>query len=126
MWDWDMSRHHAQVMIWFSLKRFTDSRFPEQSNDAQRRAFLIRKGIALQKDENGVEGVAVPKGGGAEKEIKVGRRMSASKLKQQNLGDGADYSKEEIADLRAKNSAGLKVASNSEECCFGFEALSVC
>ena len=98
-----MSRHHAQVMIWFSLKRFTDSRFPEQSfkNDAQRRA-------------------------GAEKEIKVGRRMSASKLKQQNLGDGTDYSKEEIAGLRAKNSAGLKVATNSEECCFGFEGLSGC
>ena len=108
-----------QVLVWKSLKKFCDERFPEQKfkNDAQRRSFLIKSGIKLQKDDTGREGVATPKSGegGEEKEIKVGKRLAASKIKLMDYGDGTDFKKSDIADAHAKNAAGLHVAANDED-----------
>lgn len=78
------------------MKRFCDLNFPTEKfkNDAQRKAFLLKKNVKLQKDEHGVEGVAVAKEGdakpGEEKEIKIGKRMSADKIRREDYGDGVD------------------------------------
>ena len=50
-----------------------------------------------------------------EKEIKIGRRVSAGKIKQEDLGDGSEYSKEDVAALRAKNAKGLTMNVNTQD-----------
>ncbi|CAJ1372605.1 unnamed protein product [Effrenium voratum] len=68
----------AEVLTWQSLKRFCDLNFASKKfkNDQQRKAFLLKQNIRLQKDERGVEGVAVAKDGASdEKEIKIGKRL---------------------------------------------------
>ena len=107
-----------QVHVWTSVKKFCDDNYPKMSfrNDAARKAHLLRHNIRLQKDENGVEGVCIPKAGSEDtKEIKVGKRMAASKIKQQDLGDGSDYGREQIKALQASNAKHLKVESNKQD-----------
>ncbi|OLQ14908.1 hypothetical protein AK812_SmicGene907 [Symbiodinium microadriaticum] len=103
----------SQVLTWRSLKKFTDTEFPDQQfkNDSMRRAFLVRRGYKIQKDENGKEGVAIG-GEGEEKQIKIGKRLASSKLKQEELPE--DISKEQVAAMRAKNAAGLAIAMNDK------------
>ncbi len=106
-------------MVWQSFKRFCDINFPDQKfkNDAQRRAFLLKKELKFQKDDRNVEGVCVPKSGvdmDEEKEIKIGKRLSASKLKQEDYGDGTGFSKEQREAAHLKNSALLAVNSVSQ------------
>lgn len=101
------------------MKRFCDLNFPEVkfANDVSRRAFLVKKNIRLQKDDKGAEGVCVPKAGAdpdEEKEIKIGKRLSASKIRQEDFGDGSGFSREQRESAHAKNSAGLMVQSNSQ------------
>ena len=50
-----------------------------------------------------------------EKEIKIGRRVSAGKIKREDLGDGSAYSKEDVAALRAKNAKGLTMNVNTQD-----------
>ena len=83
----------------------------------RRRAFLLKKNMKFQKDDRGVEGVCVPKSGvdmEDEKEIKIGKRLSASKLKQEDYGDGSGFSKEQREAAHRKNSALLAVQSVSQ------------
>ena len=106
-------------MTWQSLKRFCDLRHPEQKfrNDSQRKAFLVRNGVRLQKDEQGREGVVVTKSGeaaGEEKEIKVGKRLSAAKIRQLDYGDGSDFKKEDVSEAHDKNARGLQITANEE------------
>ena len=115
-----------QVLVWKSLKKFCDERYPEQKfrNDAQRRSFLVKAGVKLQKDDTGREGVATPKSGegGEEKEIKVGKRLAASKIKLLDYGDGSDFKKGDISDAHAKNASGLRVAANDEDRLSGWQS----
>lgn len=91
-------------------------------NDAQRRSFLLKKNLKFQKDDKGVEGVCVPKNGNGddEKEIKVGKRLSSSKIRQEDYGDGSEFSKDQLQMAQAKNSAGLAVQAVSQDWLFGF------
>ncbi|CAE7939875.1 unnamed protein product, partial [Symbiodinium necroappetens] len=106
----------AQVFVWRSLKAFCDAEYATMSfkNDMQRRAFLLRSGIKLQKDDRGVEGVAVPKddNGSESKEIKIGKRLSAAKVRQQDMSEG--YSKEAIKEQQRKNAQNLVVSSSTQ------------
>ena len=90
-------------------------------NDAQRRSFLLKKNLKFQKDDKGVEGVCVPKNGNGddEKEIKVGKRLSSSKIRQEDYGDGSEFSKDQLQAAKAKNSAGLAVQAVSQDWLFG-------
>lgn len=78
-------------MKWQSLKRFCDENFPEMrfKNDVQRKAF--KKDIRPQKDDQGVEEVVQLRDGEDEKEIKVGKRLSAAKIRQADFGDGSEF-----------------------------------
>ena len=115
---------NLQVMTWQSFKRFCDLNFPDMKfkNDAQRRSFLLKKNMKFQKDDKGVEGVCVPKNGNGddEKEIKVGKRLSSSKIRQEDYGDGSEFSKDQLQMAQAKNSAGLAVQAVSQDWLFGF------
>ena len=99
------------------MKKFCDSHYGEIKfkNDAQRRAHLVRKGVKLQRDESGTEGVCVAANGDDEKQIKVGKRLSATKARQMDLGEPGEYTKAEIADLHEKNASKLKVQANSKD-----------
>jgi len=103
-------------MKWQSLKRFCDENFPEMKfkNDVQRKAFLVKKDIRLQKDDKGVEGVVQLRDGEDEKEIKVGKRLSAAKIRQADFGDGSEFDRETRENYHQKNSKGLTVASNTQ------------
>ena len=106
-----------KVLVWTSLKKFCDSNYPEQKfrNDQQRKAFVLKKGLKIQKDEHGVEGIATSKEGTSDtKEIRVGKRLSASKIKQLNFG-GEDADKAEMNIQNEKNKAGLTVNSNAKD-----------
>lgn len=105
-----------EVMTWYSLKRFYDERYPSQKfkNDQQRKSFCLKRGLKLQPDERGVEGIAVPKNGDDEKELKVGKRISASRLKQED--HGSEYDKEAVKANHAKNVANsCNVQVNSQD-----------
>ena len=105
----------SQVYVWHSLKRFCDDNFPNSTfrNDAQRKAYLLRQGIALQPDENGVEGVAVAKSGNDDqKEIKIGKRLAASKMRQEDV---SELGRDEIDKIRKKNEQGLNVAAPTQD-----------
>ncbi len=74
---------------------------------------MLKKGLKLQKDENGVDGIATPKNGDSEtKEIRVGKRLSASKIKNMDFGDDPD--KNELNAQMEKNRSGLAVTANSK------------
>ena len=79
----------------------------------QRRQFLLKEGVKLQLDDAGREGVAVAKDDGDEKEIRLGKRLAASKVKQFDYG--ADASKEDVKKQMDKNSAGLSVSGNTKD-----------
>lgn len=105
-------------MVWVSLRKFCDTHFPSMKfkNDSQRKAHLLKRGIKIQPDESGVDGVAVPKDGpdAEQKEIRVGKRLSATKIKQMNFG-GEDYDRQELLAQQAKHSKGLGVECNSKD-----------
>ena len=107
-------------MKWQSLKRFCDLNFPDITfkNDAMRRQHVLKKGLKIQKDDKGADGVCIPKEGDAnpdeEKEMRVGKRLEASKLRQEDWGDGAG-TKEQREANHARNSAGLAVESNRQD-----------
>lgn len=105
------------MLKWQSFKRFCDEQFPDVKfkNDVQRRAFLVKKGLKFQKDEKGVEGVVTPKHGEDEKEIKVGKRLSADKIKQEDFGDGSEFGREQREAAHLKNASGLAIQSNSQD-----------
>ena len=113
-----------EVMKWQSLKRLCDQNFPDKKfrNDTARRAFLVKKGVKLQKDNTGVEGVAVPKDDShhEEKEIKIGKRLAASKIRQADYGE--DASKSAVKEAHQANSRGLVINNNTLEprSCFNF------
>ena len=103
-------------MTWTSLKKFCEQNYPDlkfKSDDA-RRKHCLKKGLKIQKDDEGREGIAVARDGDADtKEIRVGKRMSASKLKQMDYGEDPD--KGEVAAQLAKNTSGLKITMNSKD-----------
>ena len=114
-----------KVYVWQSLKRFCDQNFPNQAfrSDAQRKSFLESKNIKIQLDDLGRDGVAVPKHGDPDqKEIKVGRRLASSKLKQEDV---SELSKDEREKIKMKNEKGLAVASNNQAT-DSFMLLSLC
>lgn len=84
-------------------------------SDAQRRAYVEKKGLSIQNDEDGCPGVAVPKAGadGEEKEIRVGKRLSANKVK--TFAYGEEFDRDELRAQNAKNKSNLKVERNSKE-----------
>ena len=84
-------------------------------NDAARKAFLVRQGLRLQADDTGAEGVVTAKDGDEVKELRVGKRMAASKIRAQHLEDAADMTREQINQLHNKNAAGLSVEVNDED-----------
>lgn len=91
--------------------------YPDQKfkNDAQRKQFLLKRDIRLQKDEHGVEGVAIARDGAGEeeKEIKVGKRLSANRIRQEDWGDGAG-SREQRETAFGKMNANLRVHGNTQ------------
>ena len=103
-----------QVYSWRSLKSFCDKEYPNKvfKSDNARKAFLLKKGLRLQKDEDGVEGVAIPKDD--EKEIRLGKKLSASKIRQSDFGDGSEFGKDAIDQSHQKNSSGLTVSASSK------------
>lgn len=107
----------SQALTWYSLKRFCDEKFPSQKfkNDQQRKTFCLKKGLKLQKDDLGVEGIAVPKeGDGDKKELKIGKRISASRLKQED--HGSDFNRDAVKATHAKNTAdACAVQLNSKD-----------
>lgn len=105
-----------EVMKWQTMKAFCDENFPGQKfKDAQRKSFLVKRGLRIQKDEKGIEGVAMAKDGQeGTKEIKVGKRFSAAKIRQEDFGDGTDFSKEAREAAHIKNTRNLNVQSNSK------------
>ncbi len=112
-----MPRLLIKVLVWTSLKKFCDGNYPDQKfrNDQQRKAFVLKKGLKIQKDEHGVEGIATAKEGTSDtKEIRVGKRLSASKIKQLDFG-GEDADKAEMNQQNEKNKAGLQVHSNAKD-----------
>lgn len=116
-----------EVMTWSSLKKFCDDHFPDMNfkNDESRKKHCIKKGLKIQKDDEGREGIAVAKDGDSEsKEIRVGKRISASKVKQMDYGDDGD--KNEISGQHAKHSSKLKVQMNSKDWAFLLEGLWGC
>ena len=83
--------------------------------DEARKKYVVKKGLKVQKDEHGREGVAMAKDGADDtKEIRVGKRLSASKLKRFSYGEDAD--RNEMAAQHLKNSSNLKVAVNTKDC----------
>lgn len=80
----------------------------------------MKRGIKLQKDENGIEGVATPKHNTneGEKEIKVGKRLAASKLRQFDYGDNP--SKSAVKEEHKNNCRNLTVNTNAQESWCGF------
>ncbi|CAE7840031.1 unnamed protein product [Symbiodinium sp. CCMP2592] len=105
------------AMTWRSVKKFCDDEYPSMTfrNDSQRKAFIVRQGFRLQADDKGVEGVVTAKDADDLKEIKVGKRLAASKIRTQDLEDASDYSREQIAAMQAKNAAGLAIQMNEED-----------
>lgn len=74
---------------------------------------MLKQGLRVQKDENGVEGVVTEKEGCSdEKEIKIGQRLSASKVKQQDWGDAP--SKLALNQEHERHSKNLTVACNTK------------
>ncbi len=60
-----------------------------------------------------MEGIATPKDGSTDtKEIRVGKRLSASKIKNMDFGDDPD--KAELNAQNEKNKSGLSVTANSK------------
>ena len=103
-------------MIWRSVKKFCSDEYPGMvfRNDAARKAFVIRQGLKLQADDAGIEGVVTAKDSDDVKELKVGKRIAASKIRAQHLEDAADMSREQINQMHAKNAAQLAVDVNDE------------
>ena len=103
-------------MIWRSVKKFCSDEYPGMvfRNDAARKVFVIRQGLKLQADDAGIEGVVTAKDSDDVKELKVGKRIAASKIRAQNLEDAADMSREQINQMHAKNAAQLAVEVNDE------------
>lgn len=77
---------------------------------------MEKRGLTIQDDELGNPGIAVPKEGGdpEEKEIKVGRRLSAAKVKSFGY-DPENADKQDMAQQHAKNAKGLAVKMNSKD-----------
>ena len=90
--------------------------FPETKfkNDSSRKQFLTKRGVRFQKDENGVEGVATARDGEDEKEIKIGKRLSADKVKVQDFGDGTEFGPDALQQAHARHSRGLAVECNTQ------------
>ena len=84
---------------WMSFQAYLEKHYAKQSkrlkNDADRRKFLHSKGVKFQKDNAGVEGVAVSKDEPGTKSIRVGTNISVTKEKA--LG-GDDISPDELKD----------------------------
>lgn len=71
--------------------------------------------MKLQEDDQGIEGVAVAKEGDEEKEIRMGKRLAASKLRQFDFG--SDPNKQDLTKQMEKNKAGLSVNANTKVSC---------
>lgn len=102
------------------MKRFCDENFPDEKfrNDSTRKQFLLKRGFKLQKDDTGIEGVAVPKeghgDGNDEKEIKIGKRLSASKVRVEDWGEGGADTRDQREASRNKMLGAIKVQANSQ------------
>ncbi|CAE7425754.1 unnamed protein product [Symbiodinium necroappetens] len=107
----------SKAMIWRSVRKFCQDEYPGMvfRNDAARKAFVIRQGLKLQADDAGIEGVVTAKDSDDMKELKVGKRIAASKIRAQHLEDAADMSREQINQMHAKNAAQLAVEVNDED-----------
>lgn len=83
-------------------------------NDDARKKHCIKKGLEIQRDDEGRDGIAVSKAGDADtKEIRVGKRLSATKVKSMKYAEDVD--KNELAAQHSKNAANLKVNTNSKD-----------
>ena len=104
-------------MTWKSLKKFCDENFSDvkfKSDDA-RKKFLGKKGITIQRDDQGRDGVAVAKDGDSDtKEIRVGKRLSATKVKSMEYSDEAE-ARSSMAAQHDKHIAKLNVHMNSKD-----------
>ncbi|CAE7254075.1 unnamed protein product, partial [Symbiodinium sp. KB8] len=107
----------TQSMVWRSVRKFCQDEYPGMvfRNYAARKAFVIRQGLKLQADDAGIEGVVTAKDSDDVKELKVGKRIAASKIRAQHLEDAADMSREQINQMHAKNAAQLAVEVNDED-----------
>jgi hypothetical protein len=105
----------CEVFVWQSLKKFSDTNYPDKQfrNDAARKQYLMKKGVKIQPDDQGHDGVAVAKEGEEEKEIRMGKRLAASKLRQFDYG--SEPNKEDLKKQMEKNSAGLTVSGNTKD-----------
>ena len=108
----------TEVMVWTSLQKFCSQNFPSHKfkSDAARKAFLEKRGVVLQNDENGIPGVAVPKEGDGDleqKEIRIGKRLSATKVKQMTYDE--DIDRGVLNAQHNKNAGNLRVQSNSKD-----------
>lgn len=106
----------TQVVTWTSLKKFCDEHYPDLKfkNDDARKKHCIKKGLEIQRDDEGRDGIAVSKAGDADtKEIRVGKRLSATKVKSMKYAEDVD--KNELAAQHSKNAANLKVNTNSKD-----------
>ena len=81
-------------------------------NDQARKSHVLKKGLKLQRDENGIDGIAVAVDDSESKEIRVGKRISASKLKNMDFGEDPD--RDQINSLNEKNKQNLNVSTNSK------------
>lgn len=98
-----------------SLKRFCETNYPNVSfkTDKQRKEYVEKRGLVIQKDDNGRDGIAVSRDDDECKEIRVGKRLSASKLKRMEYDELA--SKDEINNQHDKNSLKLNIKMNSKD-----------
>jgi len=105
-------------------------------NDQARKSHVLKKGLKIQRDENGIDGIAEKVDDSESKEIRVGKRISASKLKNMEFGEDAD--RDQINSLNEKNKQNLAVSTNSKarpvlhsHFCFGsarkfFSTVNIC
>jgi hypothetical protein len=78
---------------WTPLDTYCEDKWPKRKfrSDKARRAHLALEGIPLQKDDAGVDGVAVAKLAGGRKNMRVGRRIGVVKEKGAECLDGKDW-----------------------------------
>ena len=75
-------------------------------NDDARKKHCIKKGLEIQRDDEGRDGIAVSKAGDADtKEIRVGKRLSATKVKSMKYAEDVD--KNELAMLQISRSTPI-------------------
>ena len=103
------------MFTWQSLKAFCNKEFPKKvfKSDNARKAWVLKKGLRLQKDERGTEGVAIPKSD--EKEIRLGKRAVGNEDPSAGLRRWLGVRKGGLFDgAHQKNASCLTVPASSQ------------